>query len=89
MMKGKVKWIIAGGFLLGTFIMLVTANILWGRHMIDSDYATQLLLSKICSEEKRILTDSWVYGNEIRFINTQIVYGLVFFLLRTGLLSER
>lgn len=78
MMKGKVKWIIAGGFLLGTFIMLVTANILWGRHMIDSDYATQLLLSKICSEEKRILTDSWVYGNEIRFINTQIIYGLVF-----------
>lgn len=59
-------------------LLLLAANICWGSQIIDSDYATQLMLSKICAEEKRILTDSWNYGNEIRFVNTQIVYGFVF-----------
>lgn len=74
----RIKEIAVWGFLVSAFVVLVIVNILWGRHIIDSDYATQLLLSKICSEEKRILTNSWIYGNEIRFINTQIVYGGVF-----------
>lgn len=61
----------------GALEILTLANIL-GGHMIDSDYATQMQLSKICSEEKRIVTTSWIYGNELRFINTQIIYGLIF-----------
>ena len=77
-MQKKVRETAVWGFFAGAFIVLVIANMLWRNHIIDSDYATQLLLSKICSEEKRILTDSWIYGNEIRFLNTQIIYGLVF-----------
>lgn len=76
----KTKYInilLGAAIALGMLILLV-ANICWGSQIIDSDYATQLMLSKICAKEKGILTDSWIYGNEIRFINTQIVYGFVF-----------
>lgn len=59
-------------------LLLLAANICWGSQIIDSDYATQLMLSKICAQEKSILSASWMYSTEIRFVNTQLVYGFVF-----------
>lgn len=77
-LKTKHINILLGVFIVLGLLVLMAANICWGRQIIDSDYATQLMLSKICAQEKRILADSWIYGNEIRFVNTQIVYGFVF-----------
>lgn len=78
MCKEKKEKILGSVCLTVAFIVLVAANICWGRHIVDSDYATQMQLSSICAKEKSILTTSWLYGNEIRFINTQIIYGIVF-----------
>lgn len=76
--KEKYINILLGAAIALGLLILLAANICWSSQIIDSDYATQLMLSKICAEEKSVLTHSWMYSTEIRFINTQIIYGFVF-----------
>ena len=45
---------------------------------IDSDSASELLLSRILCNEHKLLTNSWVYSSELRVFNTQIVYSFFF-----------
>lgn len=64
------------GFL--AFLGLVIGNIVNYTHFLDSDMSTNLLLAKLCSDENKMMTQSWQYGNESRFINNQLIYALVF-----------
>ena len=47
---------------------------------LNSDDASELMLAKILAKEGRIITDSWYYSSEIRFLNTQLVFAPLFLL---------
>ena len=45
---------------------------------INSDMSSELLLSKLLSQDNAILSKQWYYSTELRLINTQLVSGLLF-----------
>ncbi|MBQ2643966.1 hypothetical protein IJG14_00155 [bacterium] len=47
-------------------------------YYIDSDDASELILSKILADEKRLITDNWYYSTELHVLNTQILYSFFF-----------
>lgn len=61
-------------------VLVIYALFLWNKiHcLIDSDMSSELILGNILSKEHGILTDKWFYSTELRFLNTQLVYKLVF-----------
>lgn len=50
--------------------------------MLNSDDASELILAKILSIEKKILTKSWYYSTEIRFLNTNLIYTPFFWIFK-------
>lgn len=64
------------------FAELFLIYFLW--HHIDfflnSDDASELILAKLLSEEKRIMSRNWYYSTEIRFLNTNLVYAPLFWI---------
>ena len=46
--------------------------------LLDSDEAAELILGKLVSESGGIFSDNWFYSTELRVLNNQIVYSLVF-----------
>ncbi len=46
--------------------------------VFDSDASGELMLAKHLSDNNRIISDEWYYSTEIRVINTQIIYSLIF-----------
>lgn len=45
---------------------------------INSDLSSELLLSKILSQENAILTNQWYYSTELRVLNMQVISTLLF-----------
>lgn len=60
--------------------LLVNAGVTWINYFnfIDSDDASELILSKMLAENGGILSSNWYYSTEIRVLNTQLVYMLLF-----------
>ena len=52
------------------------------KNLLDSDMSSELILSKLLSEEGKILTTSWYYSTEIRIINTQLIFTPLFLILK-------
>ena len=74
----KHKTIIKYGILAVAYVVLVLFmrdNI---NKFIDSDASSELILSQILSNDGGILSDKWYYSTELRVVNTQIVYSLMF-----------
>ncbi len=46
--------------------------------IIDADEASELVLAKLLSEEGSLLSTRWLYGNELRILDVQIVNSLLF-----------
>ncbi|MBQ9251472.1 MAG: hypothetical protein IJ188_02395 [Clostridia bacterium] len=46
--------------------------------LIDADEACELVLGKLLSEERSLLSKNWFYGNELRILDVQIVNSLLF-----------
>lgn len=46
--------------------------------IINPDNSSELILSKILSDEGKIITDSWYYSTEIRVLNTQLIFSTLF-----------
>ena len=46
--------------------------------ILDADEASQLVLAKLLSEEGSLLSTRWLYGNELRILDVQIVNSLLF-----------
>ena len=72
-----------------TVIMLVVTHILLlflihkqMPYFLDSDMSSEMILSKILSDENRIITDSWYYSTELRVLNNQLVYSFFFRFLK-------
>ena len=45
---------------------------------LDSDNSSELVLGRLLADENRILTENWYYSTELRVINTNIIYSLMF-----------
>ena len=46
--------------------------------LLDSDMSSEMILSKILSDNNEIITRDWYYSSEIRVINTQLVFSFLF-----------
>ena len=46
--------------------------------ILDADEASELVLAKLLSEEGSLLSTRWLYGNELRILDVQIVNSLLF-----------
>lgn len=54
--------------------------ILWNRmdYQLDSDMSSELILENILPKEHRLLTDKWMYSTELRVLNIQMIYQMIF-----------
>lgn len=46
--------------------------------VLDSDASSEMILSKHLSETNQILSKEWYYSTELRVVNTQLIYSLIF-----------
>lgn len=49
-----------------------------GNGMLDSDAASELILSEMLAKEKRPISPNWYYSTELRVLNTQLVFTPLF-----------
>lgn len=68
-------WLTAGYF------FTVAAFCLNGRHLLDSDMSSEMVLASQLNKEGNIFSTNWFYSTELRVFNTQLIYkiGLAFF----------
>ena len=70
----KLSWFV---FLITEFLCLL----LFERRMnfyLDSDMSSEMILAKILLEEKKFITTSWAYSNDIRALHMHIVFAFYF-----------
>lgn len=65
-------------FLLGTCIATICVLNLKIDDLTNSDMSSEMVLAKMLADENRIMTPNWLYGNEIHFINMQIIFAFLF-----------
>ena len=69
-----IPWILAV-FSLGFAIYFINYNY---YTLMNGDTSSELVLSKMLADEGGILAKNWFYSTELRVINTQLIYKLVF-----------
>lgn len=71
MMKTNIKNILCFGV---AFVALTLTC--WCRfdYLMDSDMASELVLSELLAKENAIVSPNWYYSTELRFLNTQLIY---------------
>jgi hypothetical protein len=78
MNQTRKNWLdyVSGLALIGSILILILLNILWGEHWIDSDMAAEMIFSKLLAEEGGIIASSnWYYSTEFRVLYTQLIMG--------------
>ncbi len=62
------------------FCLVIWGIFLWKRinYRLDSDMASDLMLGNILSKENGILSEQWMYSTELRVLNMQLFYKLIF-----------
>lgn len=65
---------------LGSFVILCIFFSLRIDNILDSDIASQLVMSKLLSEEKRLISPNWHNSTEIRAFSYQLVFVPLFWL---------
>lgn len=70
---------IIGWILLFVFFVLFHYQ-LWVNmdYLLNSDMSSELLLSKILSEEHTLISKNWYYSTELRVLNIQIIFSILF-----------
>ena len=66
--------------LLLIFSLVLTVRSAWSvsRNLIDSDTASELVLSEKLAREGGIMSSSWVYSTELQVFDCHIIYSLLF-----------
>ena len=72
-------------FLLSAVLSVITTYYV-SAHYIDSDTSSELVLARHWIETKRILSEDWLYGSEIRLLHVQLIYVPLMLLLENWLL---
>lgn len=75
MMKTNIKNILCFGV---AFVALTLTC--WYRfdYLMDSDMASELVLSELLAKENAIVSPNWYYSTEIKFFSVQLIYMLLF-----------
>ena len=81
--KNYEKYVNGFGYVLLAFLFVFLSYRLSQNmdYLLDSDMSSEIILSKLLSEEKNIVSENWFYSTEIRVINTQLVFSLLFLLI--------
>ena len=77
-------WIIPVAALLITLFYVRDAN----PRMMNSDDASELVLGRHLADENRILSEDWYYSADIRVLNTNIIYRILFELTDNWMMVE-
>ena len=74
--------ILAWGLLAAVLLLLLSLNVFWGDHWIDSDMAAEMIFSRLLAQEgKWIATENWYYSTEFRVLYTQLIMTPLFHVL--------
>lgn len=65
-------------FLFVSILMLCFFMYKYSELLLDSDDASEMILSKILSEEGGILSKAWYYSTELRVLNNQVIWSGLF-----------
>lgn len=77
----KTKWIKIQIILLAAaFAVLCIFMHTRMEYFIDSDIASQLVLSKLLSEERSLLSGNWYYATELRVFSYQLIFTPLFWI---------
>ena len=82
-MKKRIRFSISLLWLIGCFAYACYFVAKYGSCFLDADMSSELVLGKLLSEEGGILSKNWYYSTELRVINNQIVFALLFHLLKS------
>ncbi|MCI5857827.1 MAG: hypothetical protein MR016_10780 [Agathobacter sp.] len=76
----KMKWTTWGGCLLlaVAFLVLCVFQNHYMDAMLSSDDASEMILAKLLSENGGILSSQWYYSTEIRVLNAQLIWSILF-----------
>lgn len=68
-------WLVVG------YIFTMWYQLVPGKWMLDSDLASEIILSDLLNKEHALITSNWFYSSEIRFFSSQWIYriALLFF----------
>lgn len=80
-MKANTKKILSWIWLLGCFTAI---SVFMWKHIdcvLGNDMASEMVLSKLLSEEGRLISPNWYYSTEVRVFNTHLVWTLLFMFL--------
>ena len=76
--------IIASGALFGCVLLgIVTFVIFCMDNLMHSDMSAEVLLSKLLSDQNRLITKDWYYSTEIRIVYTQLIMAPLFKLMHS------
>ena len=64
--------------LIVVFAALVLYMGLHGKDLLDADMSSELVLAQQLKQTGGILSSNWYYSTEVRVLNTQLVYSLLF-----------
>lgn len=59
----------------GMFIYNLNISLI---HNLDSDMSSELILGKLLSKQHRIITSDWSYSTEVRVLDMNIIYSIIF-----------
>lgn len=68
------------GFVLLAYFILIMKN---GNNIIDSDDASELMLSRLLASEHAPITRNWLYSYELRVLNIQLVFTPLFWIFHS------
>lgn len=72
--KNIVAWLLLGIATVVYFVIYCKGI----NNILNSDMSSELILGQILADEHRIITSSWCYSTEIRFLDSNLIYGFLF-----------
>ena len=74
LIKQKAKVILPWLWLAAAYLMDVWFVLVPGSHLLDSDMASEMILSDLLNQEGRFISRIWYYSTEIRVASVQWIY---------------
>ena len=71
-----IVWILLALTLFGLCVFMETRV----EGLLDADMSSELVLARLLSQEKRMISPNWYYSTELRVLNTQLVFAPLFWI---------
>lgn len=77
MKRNRMAWLCLLVFA-AVALMSAAATFVASGTLLDGDASAELVLAEHLSRTNRILSEDWFYSTELRVVNTQLVFALLF-----------